>query len=46
MAKNKTNHQLVPPHTHIPNSAERAIRTFENNFKYGLASLYPNFPIS
>ena len=35
--------QLVPPHLHIRNSAERAIQTFKNHFIAGLASVNKNF---
>ena len=37
--------QLVPPHTHRRNSAERAIRTWKNHFLAGLASTDPDFPV-
>ena len=46
MTKYKTTYQLVPPHTHRANAAERAIQTFKNHFKAGLASLDPQFPVS
>ena len=36
--------QLVPPHLHKRNSAERAIQTFKNHFIAGLASVNKNFP--
>ena len=39
-------YQLVPPHLHRRNAAERAIRTFKNHFIAGLASVNPSFPIS
>ena len=39
-------YQLVPPHTHRRNLAERAIQTYKNHFKAGLASVNPNFPLS
>jgi hypothetical protein len=38
------NYQLVPPHCHITNSAERAIRTFKEHFKAGLATVDPYLP--
>ena len=38
-------HQLVPPHNHRTNLAERAIQTFKAHFKAGLASLDPDFPL-
>jgi hypothetical protein len=44
----KVNHmeyQLVPPHTHRRNAAERAIRTFKNHFIAGLCSTNPDFPL-
>ena len=37
--------QLVPPHIHQRNAAERAIRTFKNHFIAGLCSTDPNFPM-
>ena len=37
--------QLVPPHIHRRNAAERAIRTFKNHFIAGLASCDPAFPL-
>ena len=43
---NTTSYQLVPPHSHQHNLAERAIQTFKNHFKAGLASVNHNFPIS
>ena len=43
---NKATYQLGPPHTHRRNLAERAIQTFKNHFKAGLASVDPNFPLS
>ena len=46
MLRNKTTFQLVPPHTHRANAAERAIQTFKNHFKAGIASLDPDFPIT
>ncbi len=46
MSTNKTTFQLVPPHTHRANAAERAIQTFKNHFKAGIASLDPDFPIT
>jgi hypothetical protein len=36
-------YQLVPPHCHRRNAAERAIRTFKEHFVAGLASLDPDF---
>ena len=37
--------QLVPPHVHRRNAAERAIRTFKNHFIAGLCSVDKNFPL-
>ena len=36
----------MPPYLHRRNLAERAIQTWKNHFKAGLASLNPNFPLS
>jgi hypothetical protein len=38
-------YQLVPPHYHRRNAAERAIRTFTEHFLAGLYSVYPSFPM-
>ena len=38
-------YELVPPHQHRRNVAERAIRTFKNHFLAGLATCDPDFPI-
>jgi hypothetical protein len=38
-------YQLVPPHCHRRNSAERVIRTFKEQFMAGLASVDPDFPM-
>jgi hypothetical protein len=38
-------YQLVPPHTHRHNAAERAIHTFKNHFIAGLCSANTDFPI-
>jgi hypothetical protein len=37
-------YQLVPPHCHRCNAAERAIRTFKEQFVAGLSSVEPAFP--
>ena len=39
-------YELVPPHIHRRNAAERAIRTFKNHFIAGLASVDPDFPVA
>ena len=46
MTKKQTKYQLVPPYTHRSNAAERAIQTFKNHFKAGLASIDPEFPMT
>ena len=47
MAKNQTSFQLVPPHTHRANAAERAIQILKAHFTAGLASIDPLFfPVS
>jgi hypothetical protein len=38
-------YQLVPPHCHRRNAAERAICTFKEHFVAGLASVDPEFPL-
>jgi hypothetical protein len=38
-------YQLVPPHCHRRNAAERAIGTFKEHFVAGLASVDPSFPM-
>jgi hypothetical protein len=38
-------YQLVPPHCHRRNAAERAIRTFKEKFVGGLSSVDPTFPL-
>jgi hypothetical protein len=37
--------QLVPPHCHRRNAAERAIRTFKEHFVAGLSSVDPSSPM-
>jgi hypothetical protein len=39
------NYQLVSPHCHGRNAAERAIRTFKEDFVAGLSSVDPSFPM-
>ncbi len=41
---NGCKHQLVPPHVHRQNRAERAIRTFKDHFLSILAGMAPTFP--
>jgi hypothetical protein len=38
------NYQLVPPHCHRNNAAERAIGTFKKHLKSGLATVDTDFP--
>ena len=45
MTKNKIEFQLVPPHLHRANAAERAIRTWKNHFVSILCGLDPKFPL-
>ena len=44
IATNKCKLQLVPPHVHRRNAAERAIRTFKDHFLAILAGTPPSFP--
>ena len=37
--------ELVPPHDHCTNPAEKCIDTFECHFIYGLSAMDPNFPL-
>ena len=37
--------QLVPPHLHRRNAAERAIQTFKNHFISGMVSTHKDFPL-
>ena len=45
MKENNVQFQLVPPHIHRRNAAERAIQTFKHHFLAILASCDINFPI-
>jgi hypothetical protein len=42
---NDIDNQLVPPHCHRRNAAERAIRTFNEHFVAGISSVDPAFPL-
>jgi hypothetical protein len=42
---NDVDYQLVPPHCHRRNAAERAIRYFKEHFVAGLSSVDPTFPL-
>jgi hypothetical protein len=44
--KHNVNFQLVPPHTHRANTAERAIQTWKNHFCSSLATCDPKFPLT
>lgn len=44
--KEHTDFQLVPPHSHRRNQAERATQTYKNHLKAGLASMDPNYPLT
>ena len=46
MAEKDISFQLVPPHNHRANLAERAIQTFKAHFIATLASADPDFPLS
>jgi hypothetical protein len=46
LKKYKLGYQLVPPHVHRRNAAERAIRTFKNRFLACLATCDPDFPVA
>ena len=46
LANDDIKHQLVPPHYHRTNFAERAIQTFKQYFNAGLALTDPDFPLS
>ena len=43
--KNNVDYQQVPPKSHRPNLAERAIQTWKNHLKVGIATTDPKFPI-
>ena len=45
MQQEGVNFQLVPPHSHRTNAAERAIQTFKAHLIAGLSSCNPNFPL-
>ena len=44
--KYKVIYQLVPPHIHRRNAAERAIQTFKSHLLSGLATCHSQYPIS
>jgi hypothetical protein len=43
--ENDTTYQLVPPHCHRCNAAERVIRNFKEHFVAGLSSVDPDLPM-
>jgi hypothetical protein len=43
--ENDMTYQLVPPHCHRRNTAERAIRTFKEHFVTVMSSVDPDFPM-
>ena len=45
MKMDEIDFQLDPPHMHIQNSAERAIRTYKNHFISRFSTTHPYFPI-
>ena len=45
MLEKEVSYQLVPPHVHRVNAAERAIQMFKNHFKAILASIDPDFSL-
>lgn len=45
MRQHQVNFQLVPPHVHRRNTAERAIGTFKDHFIAGLSSTHSDFPL-
>ena len=46
LKKYKLAYQLVPPHVHRRNAAERAIGTFKNHFLACLTTCNPDFPVT
>jgi hypothetical protein len=46
LTKYNLEYQLVPPHVHRHNAAERAIHTYKNHLLYFLATCDPDFPVS
>jgi hypothetical protein len=45
LRKENIKYQLVPPHIHRRNTAERAIRTCKAHFIAGLSTVDPHFPM-
>jgi hypothetical protein len=46
LAKYDLTYQLVPPHLHCCNAAERAIWTYKNHLLASLATCDPAFPVA
>ena len=46
IVKSDATYELVPPHQHIINAAEKAIRTSKNHLQAGIATCDPYFPIT
>jgi hypothetical protein len=44
VTEKEMSYQLVPPHFHCTNEADRAIRTLKEHFKAGLDTVNPDFP--
>ena len=45
MEEENEHFQLVPPHMHRQNAAERAIQTFKNHFIAGIFPTHKDFPL-
>jgi hypothetical protein len=45
ITQQQSKYQLVPPHDHRRNAAERAIRTFKNHFTAALCGVDPDYPM-
>ena len=45
MEEDNETFQIVPPHLHRRNAAERAIQTFKNHFIAGIVSTHKDFPL-
>ena len=43
--KENINYQLVPPHIHQRNDAEKAIATWKEHFIAGLSSMHPEYSL-
>jgi hypothetical protein len=45
LTENDMTYQLIPPHCHRHNTAERVIKTFKEYFVAGLSSVDPDLPM-